>query len=785
MSQRRRTLAALLLAGTAFPLPALAQEPAEALEEVVVIGIAPRGLGVPASRIPANVQSVGSEAISQPGTGTLSQALDRRLGSVAAVDSLGNPLQQGLSIRGFTAAPALGEPQGVAVYQGVMRVNEAFGDVVQWDLLPTFAIEEAQVIPGSSPVYGPNTIGGAVVLNMKNGFTSPGGRVELGIGRFDRYSATAEYGGSSGPLGFYAGANHEEDGGWRDETESELQRGFADLAWRGQDGSELGVSLNAARSRLAGNGPAPTDLLEQRRKAVFTYPDNTNTDLFAASVRGSTELSPSLSLTGGGYYRYLKRKTINGDQAEFEECEEFVGLIPGFTPPEESYCFGAEVEEEDGELEVEGTPTVLVGPDGVAVEELDTDPDAVFNRTRTRTHSWGLSGQAAWTAKLGGMENILVAGATLDHARTRYGSGSELGTLLPDRGTESLGVTIGNDEFNVGLKTESWLTGLYVSDTLSLTPTLHLTGALRWNRSDIKMRDQIGTDLDGDHLFSRVNPALGLAWNAHPAATLYASWAESNRAPTPAELSCADPEKPCRFPNAFLADPPLDDVVARTFEVGVRGRTKLGEDASLSYALAAYTTRNKDDIIFISAGPIVGTGYFDNAGNTRRQGIEANLTGQVGPIGFYASYGYVKATFRTPLTIAAPDNPAANEDGDIAVERGDRIPGIPAHTVKAGADVAVTDAFTVGAELVAASGRYLRGDEANLQPKTDGFTVLNASASYRLGKVELFARLENVFDTDYETFGIFGEADELGFEDPRFLSPGAPRTWFVGARARF
>lgn len=784
--------AMLMLAGTALaPLPALAQPTADGgtevamLEEVVVIGIAPSGGGVPLSRVPSNVQTLGTEEIERPGLGTAVEALTRRLGSVSSVDSFGNPLQQGVTIRGFTAAPALGEPQGVAVYQGVMRANEAFGDVVQWDLLPGFAIDRMQVIPGSNPVYGPNTIGGAVVLTMKNGFTAPGGMVELGAGSHGRRFATAEYGGSSGPVGFYGGANYLEDDGWRDHSDSEIRRGFADLSWRSPAGSEVGLSLTGAKSKLTGNGSSPADLLAQRREAVFTYPDITDSKLFAAALRGSTDISDSLLLQGGGYYRHLKRTTANGDQAEFEECEDFVGLVPGFTPPAEALCFGAEIEEEDDGPEVEGTPSVLVDADGNPVEELEDEPNAVFNRTRTKTDGWGGSGQLAWTGRLGGMDNILIGGATVDYARTRYGSGTELGVLGPDRGTSSLGIDLGNDEFNVGLNSRSWLYGVYVSNTLSLTPALHLSGALRWNRADLELRDQIGTDLTGDHAYSRLNPGLGLTWNATEAATLYASYTESNRVPTPAELSCADPDKPCRFPNAFLADPPLDDVVARTIEAGVRGDWKPARDLEVRYSLAGFRTRNRDDIIFISAGPIIGTGYFDNVGDTERLGLEANLSGTVGRVSWFASYTFVRATFRSDFAIQAPDNPQADEEGEIAVTSGDRIPGVPKHLLKLGAEMAVTDALRLGAETVTASGRFLRGDEANLTDPIDGYTILNLEAGYTLGRVEIFGRVENVFDTDYETFGLYGEAEELGFEDPRFLSPGAPRTILAGLRVRF
>lgn len=743
------------------PAPALsADAEAPVVDELVVVG-SPLSEGVPAARVPAQVRTL-DPALQRPGTAAVSDALVERLGGVDSADSLGNPLQQTVSIRGFSAAPALGEPQGVTVLQGAMRVNEAFGDVVQWDLLPAFAIQRAQVIAGSNPVYGLNTTGGVVSLQMKDGFSAPGGLAEVAGGSFGRRAAGVQYGASRGAFGLYLGADGLDEDGWRDHSPSRLARAYADLAWRPSSDLEAGVSLTAARSKLTGNGPAPEDLLAQRRPGIFTYPDITETDLLAGVFRLRFRPSGNLTIGAGGFLRSLERTTANGDQAEFEACEG-----PGF--PEEALCFG------------DDDPEVLVDPAGRPITADDADaPDAVFNRTRTETLSGGLNGQLTWTSALAGRPNVLVAGAAFERAQTDYASGSDLGRLMPDRGVEGLGITIGNPAFNVGLKTRSRSAGVYLSDTWSATPALHLSGSLRWNRTELKLRDQIGTALDGDHTFQRLNAGAGLAWNLSETFTAYASMARNSRAPTPAELSCADPETPCRFPNAFLSDPPLEQVKARTVEAGGRGRT-----AGLQWSASLFRTDLDDDIVFISAGPILGTGYFDNVGGTRREGFEADLAGETGPLSWSASYAYVRATYRTAVQVQAPDNPAAGEDGEIAVAPGDRIPGVPRHSFKASVGWQATAALRLGADLRATSDRHLRGDEANLTAPLDGFALVSVTASWRRGPLEVWGRVENLADVRYETFGIYGDADELDFDSPRFVSPGAPRTFAVGLRARF
>jgi len=296
----------------------------------------------------------------------------------------------------------------------------------------------------------------------------------------------------------------------------------------------------------------------------------------------------------------------------------------------------------------------------------------------------------------------------------------------------------------------------------------------------VELDDQLGTALTGDHTFKRFNPAVGATYQIAPTLNVYGSYSESNRVPSPVELTCADEDAPCRLPNAFVADPPLDDVVAKTFEVGVRGRV-----GQVNWSATAFNTRNEDDIIFISAGPLTNQGFFDNIGDTRRRGIELSANGRVGRVDWFASYTYLEATFETPITIASDHHPLA-VDGEISVEKGDRLPGIPRNIFKAGATIAITPKLLIGGDLLYNSDRVLRGDESNQLDTVDGFTVVNLRGQYQFNKnLSAFIRVDNVFDEEYETFGVLGEPDEvLGdeFDDPRFLGPGAPRGGWIGLR---
>lgn len=320
--------------------------------------------------------------------------------------------------------------------------------------------------------------------------------------------------------------------------------------------------------------------------------------------------------------------------------------------------------------------------------------------------------------------------------------------------------------------------GLFAANFVPVTSRMTLMGAARVNYSDVALRDQAGTALDGDHRFSRLNPAAGVTYAMPRGLTTFASVSMSSRAPAPSELSCDDFEDPCRPPNAFVADPRLEQVVARTWEGGLRGRR-----GGVAWNASAFRTTSRDDIMLISSGPLTNTGHFQNIGDTRRQGIEVGATGGSGRSARWGlAYTYLRARFETPLTLSSPNHPEG-EAGEIRVEAGSRIPGVPHHNIKASLSATI-DRLSVGGSLLATSSQPLRGDEANLLAPLGGFREFNLSASYPLARsVALTARVTNLFDSRHATFGLLGEADEVlgdDYRDPRFLSPGAPRAAWVG-----
>lgn len=728
----------------------------EGPETIDVIGITPLGAGADPNRLGANAQTATAEQIREQGALDLSDFMRRNSGSVFVNEAQGNPLQPDLQFRGFVGSPLLGLPQGLAVYQDGVRINEPFGDTVNWALIPESAIERVTLLPGASPLFGLNALGGAIAIDTKNGFTNPGTRAEVLAGSFGRVEAQVETGGAKNDrLSWFLTASHFDEDGWRDYSPSRANQLFASLGLA-NDASNVEVSLTYADTDLIGNGAAPEDLLEIDRAAIFTRPDQTRNELVMLDVTGSSKLSGKLTLTGNLYVRGSDVRTLNGDGSDFEQCAS----TPGFL------CAGDNGNEE-----------ALLDQNGDPIEARDELEGATVNRTSTKQNTAGFGLQAGWRTGRG----ELTLGLARDQSDVGFASSTELGSLDATRLAVPGGVLVGDALAGLDARIEN--TGFYATATLGLTDALALTLSGRYNRTKVELEDRLGDDLSGDHTFERFNPAISIAAKLGANLAFYASYSEANRAPSPVELTCADEGDPCRLPNAFVADPPLEQVVAKTFEAGFRG----GWSGARWHA-GLFHTVNEDDILFIGAGKLTNEGFFDNVGDTRRQGVELSLSGENDRFQWFASYTALDATFRENFEVASPHHPAADL-GVIPVEPGDRLPLVPRSLLKGGLSVGLGARLRLGGDVLASSGASFRGDEGNLAQQLDGYALLNLRLRYRLGPhAEVFLNLDNVLDEEYATFGVFGDAQNVlgaGFDDPRFMSPGAPRAAWLGVRLQF
>jgi outer membrane receptor protein involved in Fe transport len=741
---RRRTLAIALAAIGCPLLPAAARaaNPTETLETpaVDVVGTTPLpGLATPIRDVPANVQIFSGRDIRHQRSTNVGEYLEDNPTSVSINAVQGNPFQADVNYRGFTASPVLGTPQGLSVFQDGVRVNEPFGDVVNWDLIPPSAISSIQLIPGSNPTFGLNTLGGALAVYTKSGSDYPGGSVEAYGGSFGRKGAQFEVGGSRDRFDYFLTGNYLDDRGWAEHNPSRVKQAFGKVGWQDEK-IDLDISLTLADNTLQGTQTLPVSFLDNIRQP-YTYPDINDNKLTFVTAKGSRILSDAVIVGGNLYYRNYKTRNFNSN--------------------------------------VNGNYDPILDPIQATNDVSEIDQD-----------SYGLGVQMTLLGKLGGRDNQFVLGTSGDFGRARFTQDSQTAAFTADRG--AVGTSGFARDTNAETRNSTW--GLFFSDSLKLDEAWTLTTAGRYNRARVKIEDRSGADplLNSEHSYSRFNPAAGVNFSPSPRLTAYATYNEGMRAPTPIELACADPNAPCKLPNNFIADPDLKMVVARTIEAGARG--KLGTAADWSAAI--YRTELTDDIQFISAGGgAVNAGYFQNVGKTRRQGIELSLGDRFAALTLSARYSYVDATFQSSFDVNSPSNSTANPTtGAIRVGAGDHIPGIPRHSLKLRAQYDWTERASLGASVIRNSQVYARGDENNqdVNGPVPGYTVVNLDGRYGIARrFEVFARISNLFDRRYANFGLLGENffngpgrtfDATAVTNEQFRGPGAPRGAWIGLR---
>jgi iron complex outermembrane receptor protein len=795
-------------------------------EEIIVIGVTPNGTGLERNKIPFPIQTASAADIENANALSVADFLKQGFASISLNDAQSNPLQPDLQYRGFTASPLLGLAQGIAVYQNNVRINEPLGDTINWDLIPDNAVDSITMSGGANPLFGLNTLGGSLIINMKNGFTYQGSDLEMNAGSFDRYTTTIETGNNNGFFGYYGSFQYFEEDGWREASESDSLNFYGSLSWR-TEASSLNLNYQYGDSDLKGNGASPVELLSYDREAIFTGPDITKNDMQMLSMDFQHSFSDTLSFSASVHHRENKTASFNGAGSEFAICE-FGGierLLEGLEEDDleelgldnEAVC-GSQFANADAlEDFLNLTASALNSDDEFELNGFDDDElrgtgilsDEGINNLSDRNQK-SSGGDFQWTlsSNLLGRSNQLIAGLSYFVGDSNFNSVLELANMNPlTRLTSGLGTGTFVDEEATSISTETATSSLYFANIMDLTNAVALTVSARVNSTDVELMDRSGNrpELNGDHNYIRTNPAIGLTWQVNESHNLFTTYSESSRAPTPIELACnegvfdlavafaiekgEDPSEvdlECRLPNAFLADPPLDDVVAKSFEIGARGF--LG---SINYQAGVFHTTNQDDILFQTTGR--STGLFANVDETQRVGFESSISGQSQTLNWFMAYSYINASFEDNFQVLSPNHAFADDEGKILVSKGDRIPGIPSHQFKLSADYQLNSNLSLGLDLLSNDGQVIRGDESNQLSKVSGYTVVGLRARYSFSdSFEVVAKIENIFDMEYETFGLLGEEpSELevpiieDFTISRFLGAGSPRAAFVGFRYRF
>lgn len=761
-------------------LPAHSQntsESANALKEVQVVNTSPLpGIGIEKNKLPYEVQSVNSETLKASSSLNISEFMNENFNGVNINDIQGSAYQSDVTYRGFRASATLGAAQGLSVYMDGVRVNEPFGDVVNWDMLPEAAFENVTLIPGSNPIYGLNTLGGALAFTTKSGLTTQGNELGVSFGSFGRTKIDLTHGSKSadGWHRFIAGTAFSEKG-WRDYSKGSLQNLFV-KAGRSQADTNWDVSFLHGSSKLVGNGLTPSTnygevdgpsladatpgLYEISRKSIYSHPDDSqnNTTLLTFNLQHALDADTELATIA--YVRYGKQKRLGGDV----EWNDAAG-------------------EEEGEL----------------------------RRSNTSQNSFGLS--ANLTKILGNHQ--LTSGASLDQSKSTYGANVQEECQINEATREVTQTNCDPAADTAGIKGTATSVGLFLSDTFQISTQTFLTVGGRYNQTSVKntltsYQEIINGDLDfrasplvkaeEKFTFRKFNPSFGLSHKLNDNITVFGNWSQSNRAPTVIELGCADENEPCQLPTGLQADPYLKQVVAQTTEVGMRWKNK----QNYSLAVSAYQTNNKDDILFLPA-QIAGYGYFKNFAKTQYQGMDISASKSWGTVRMSTAYSFLKATYQATAALLAGER-------EMDITPGMRLPGLPQNTLKLNLDWQATSNLNLGAGLQHSSSIVTQGNEdgkiglvavAVKEPiagdlSIKGFTLLNLKATYQAAKgLTVFGKINNALNKRYETYGMVGQnnftptgglIDAANGDEPtvaKFVAPGATRSLLVGMRYKF
>ena len=371
------------------------------------------------------VQTVTSEEFSRVYSPNVVETLQQRIPGVITNNVQGNEFATDLRYRGFSASPVQGTPQGLAVYMQGVRINEAFGDTVNWDLIPTIAIGRADVWT-NNPAFGLNALGGAISFQMKDGFTYSGTEFDASGGSYGRVGGWLQYGVRNGEWGLYLAAQGLKDDGWRLHSPSRLARFYGDLGWKGTD-AEIHLVASAANNYFGVVGPTPIELLANDYRAIYTWPQTTNNAAELLALNGRYSVTDHWTVQSNLYYRRFHQEHVDGNAAEVERCSGNAANPLFNTLCLENDGFPAQPQANFQILNPNNQPVNCPPGAGNTCARV---PWATVDRTFTNAMTTGASLQGLNDDKVFGHDNYFTIGASVDRSKIGFQGNSELGYIF-------------------------------------------------------------------------------------------------------------------------------------------------------------------------------------------------------------------------------------------------------------------------------------------------------------------------------------------------------------------
>lgn len=802
---------------------------------VEIIGVTPiDSTGVPLSQFPANAQRLGGKDARAQGSTNVADLLNANLGSATVSDGTGNPYQNDINYRGFQASSLLGAPVGLSVYFDGIRMNEPFGSVVNWDLIPMNAMSSIDILPGSNPIFGMNTLGGALVVNTRNGKDDPGTALQAVGGSFGRFGVNAESGWADDVHGtdYFLSANDDHQTGFRTHSASRVKQAYAKARWNADGGrTMLSLAGSFADTALHGTQALPLDMMSDTR-AAYTWPDSTSNRVALLSLSGTHALDDTHELDGNVHYRHARSAGLNSNASLDDGCFNDDGS-PATTVVDGATVAQCANKAPDGTAvnAVTGANALALGY-GRWTNAINTSLVESVIRTDT------IGGSAQWSSsdRLLDHGNTLTLGGSIDHSRMAFDQSAYLARLIgyqtvviPNQeygftadgqapaGGNLPAFTGGNVLSGVTLSSSTTDLSLYFTDTLQVTRRFSATVSGSYADSRLRQDGANNQYLNDDGGWNWTDDVSGVSYY-NP--DYVGAWKYSNTGTgaattplAPPAGAVAGPESNSlygvhhfhRFNPALGVNYNFDDGqgVFASYSESMRAPTSIELScADPNNPCALPTGFNGDpDLKAVVARTLEfgGRGTIVDGVRWNAATYDSRLRDDIQFIATSSSYGYfanvgeterrgfelgAQATLKQLFLSAsyayvrAVYRSAFTTAGGQDVVSGDRIPGIPAHSFKLRASVDIDPRVSVGGNLIAVGRQFAHGNESNSDPTAvvAAYTLVNLDLHLKLTPaLELSAYVNNLFDRRYSTYGLSGTPSIYTLVTQQFNTPAPPR----------
>jgi iron complex outermembrane receptor protein len=565
-----------------------------------------------------------------------------------------------------------------------------------------------------SALYG-NSSGGVIEVTTQEGSGPPTVGLGAAAGSDGVLRTNLQALGGAGDFGYTANLSHFETDGYREHSATRRDLGNLKFTWRPSDGALAGDVLTVVANSVS--LPEAQDPLGLTREQFDTDPRGVDPVALSFNTRKRVDQS-QLGVT---YEHRL------GDRQRLQ------ALLYG------------------GSRHTEQFQAIPTGPQG-----SPTHPGGVIDLARDYQGA-----DLRWTldARRSELPWALVAGVSFDALdEHRRGYENFVGDVLGVKGA------LRRDENN-----RSTAFDQYLQATVRPGPAWRLDAGVRHSEVKVRSRDSYISGPNGDDSgrtsFSATTPVLSAMYLATDALHLYASAGRGFETPTLNELAY-------RNDGSAGLNTALKPARSNNLEFGAKWRP---DDTQL-LNLALFAVRTDDEIV--TRSNLGGRASFQNAGRTRRDGVELGWTARfAGDWQASAALTWLDARYDEAFTTCGPP-PCATPS--VVVPAGNRLPGVARSSAYAALQWAPAEGWHTGAELRGTSRvpvNDLNSDAAA------GIVVASANVGYRLRRGAWafagFVRADNLFDRRYAGSVIVNEGNG------RFFEPAPGRTWLAGANLSY